>query len=211
MKTRGFGILALVLALLGAQPTSADDFSLDAWRNADRRTVKQILALARGAFDGYILRREAPPLPGTLPPLLRQRAGVFVSAMRHGAPRCCMGTLYPTEPDAAHEILAAALAATGHDRRFPPIRPDERKGLTLIVSIVGRPRPLASDVLSTLDPAREGLAVKFAGRFGVVLSHETDRVDRMLAWGRIRAGAHPGDSIELFRIDVVRFVEEQTL
>src|SRR5579862_171028 len=108
MKVRGFWILALGLLLCSARRVSADDLSLDAWRNLDRQTVQQILMLARGAFDGYILRHEAPPLPSTLPPLLRQRAGVFVSAMRHGAPRCCMGTLYPTEPDAAHEILAAA-------------------------------------------------------------------------------------------------------
>ncbi|HZT41991.1 MAG TPA: AMMECR1 domain-containing protein [Chthonomonadaceae bacterium] len=210
MKARGFWILALVMTLLSVRRASADDLSLDAWRNPDRQTVQQILALARGAFDGYILRREAPPLPTSLPPLLRQRVGVFVSAMRHGAPRCCMGTLYPTEPDAAHEILAAAMAAAGHDRRFPPIRPGERKGLILIVSIVGRPRPISPGALSTLDPTREGLVVKTGGRYGVVLSGETDRLDRMLAWGRIRAGAHPGDSVALFRIDVVRFVESQT-
>lgn len=210
MKARGFWILALGLLLSCARRVSADDLSLDAWRNLDRQTVQHILTLARGAFDGYILRHEAPPLPSTLLPLLRQRVGVFVSAMRHGAPRCCMGTLYPTEPDAAHEILTAAIAAAGHDRRFPPIRPDERKGLILIVSIVGRPRPISPDALSTLDPTREGLAVKKGGRFGVVLSGETDRVDRMLAWGRIRAGAHPGDAVALFRIDVVRFVETQT-
>src|SRR5438477_196986 len=103
MRERVFSILAMALALMRAQGASADDLSLDAWRNPDQRTVQQIL-----------------------------------------------------------------------------------------------------------DPAREGLAVKRGERIGVVLSNETDRIDRMLAWGRIRAGAQPGEAVELFRIDVVRFVEAQT-
>jgi hypothetical protein len=30
----------------------------------------------------------------------------------------------------------------------------------------------------------------------------------MLTWGRIRAGAHDGVAVELFRLPVVRFVEK---
>ena len=104
-----------------------------------------MLVLARRAFDAYAQRREVIDPPHPLPALLRRPAAVFVSAMRpDGSPRCCMGSLYPTQPDAAEEIIASAVAAAGHDRRFPPLRPAELSCLTLIVSFVSRPRPITA-------------------------------------------------------------------
>jgi AMMECR1 domain-containing protein len=147
--------------------------------------------------------------PDSLPPLLRRRAAVFVSAMRNGAPRACMGTLYPAEPDAAHEIIASAVAAAGRDHRFPPVKPSELSGLTLIVSIVEPPHPIAEAEIASLDPTREGLAARYNGRFGVVLSRETTRTDRMTAWARTRAGAPAGRRVGYFRLRDVRFVENE--
>ncbi len=184
------------------------DVSLDRWRNADAQTQRAILSLARRAFDAYATRREViDPDRSGLPPLMKQRAGVFVSAMRNGAPRCCMGTIYPTESNAAKEIISNAVAAAGRDKRFPPVKPDELKHLILIVSIVGKPHPITADELSSLDPTRDGLMVKSGDKYGVVLSGETNQVERMVQWGRIRAGVSETAIVELFRLDVVRFVE----
>ncbi|HLJ57529.1 MAG TPA: AMMECR1 domain-containing protein [Chthonomonadaceae bacterium] len=193
----------------GPAPAGARDAELDSWRAADDTTVSAALALGRRAFDAYAERREVIDPPDNLPPLLRRRAAVFVSAMRDGAPRACMGTLTPAEPDAAHEIVASAVAAAGRDRRFPPVKPAELRGLTLIVSIVGSSRPIAAAEIPSLDPTREGLAARYAGRFGVVLSRETTRTDRMIAWARIRAGAPTGRHVDYFRLQDVRFVENE--
>lgn len=202
-------LLTLTLVTLWLiAPANPDNLSLDRWRNADAQTQAFILSLARRAFDAYALRREViDPDRSGLPPLLKQRAGVFVSAMRNGAPRCCMGTIYPTESNAAKEIIANAVAAAGRDRRFPPVKADELKHLILIVSIVGKPRPITADELSSLDPTRDGLMVKSGDKYGVVLSGETNDVERMVKWGRIRAGVSETATVELFRLDVVRFVE----
>jgi hypothetical protein len=202
----GVAALAAVLSLSFAQ---TEDVSVARWRGADAATQSAVLALARRAFDAYATRREVIDPPASLPPLLRTRAGVFVSAMRHGAPRCCMGTLYPMEASAAQEIVASAVAAAGRDRRFPPVRPGELRGLTLIVSIVGKPRPITPEAVAALDPVRDGLAVRAGSGYGVVLSGETTQVARMVQWGRIRAGAGPNDPVELFRLDVVRFLEKK--
>jgi AMMECR1 domain-containing protein len=192
-----------------AMAVRADDLAVDRWRRADARTQALVLSLARRAFDAYALRREVMDPPRTLPPLLRERAAVFVSAMRRGAPRCCMGTLYPAEANAAREVITNAVAAAGRDRRFPPVKPEELRGLILIVSIVGRPRPIAASELEHLDPARDGLAVKSGDKWGVTLSGETNHVERMVKWARIRAGASEHDPVELFRLEVVRFVEKR--
>ena len=184
---------------------------VDAWRAASPQDGAVALKLARRAFDTYSRSRDVIDPPASLPKLFRQRVGVFVSTMIHGAPRTCMGTLYPTEPDAAREIINSAVLSAGRDRRFPMVKPAELKGLTLIVSIVGQPHPMADADLASMDPARDGLAVRCGDRYGVVLNGETTLVDRMVKWGRIRAGAGPASSVEYFKLDVVRFMEKQPL
>jgi AMMECR1 domain-containing protein len=183
------------------------DEILDKWRSADPGTARYTLWLARRAFDAYARRRERIDAPASHPALLDRPIGVFVSAMRHGAPRCCMGTLYPLQDRACDEIVANAAAAAGNDRRFSPVRPDELAGLTLIVSLVGRPRPITEAQAALLDPVRDGLAARYRESFGVVLSGETGIRSRMLAWARIRACAPPGAQVSLYRLEVARFME----
>ncbi len=199
----------LLLLLLAALPrTAGAQATVDDPRWVDPAARLAMLALARRAFDAYALRREVLDPPRPLPVPLRAPAAVFVSAMRpDGSPRCCMGSLYPTQPDAAEEIIAAAVAAAGHDRRFPPLRRAELSRLTLIVSFVARPRPITAEQAARLDPVREGLAVQNGDRWGVVLSGETARRENLPRWGRIRAGAGPTDLVQWFAIRDVRMKE----
>jgi len=204
------GRIGLILAVaLMAAPVCGEDATVGAWRRADAETRAFALRLARRAFDTYISSREVIAAPKRLPPLLQRRAAVFVSAMVRGAPRCCMGTLRPTEPTAAAEIISSACAAGGGDRRFPPIRGSERRGLVLIVSVVGSPQAIAPERLRELDPARDGLAVSCRGRVGVTLSGEARDVETMIRWARIRAGADPREPVECSQLDVVRLVEDR--
>jgi AMMECR1 domain-containing protein len=200
-------------AMLGCLTSPTGTASLPAvsghWRLSDPPAQRYILALARRAFDAYATSRRIIDPPSPVPAFLRRRSGVFISTMRRGAPRTCMGTLYPTQPNLAAEIIENAAASAGRDHRFPPVRPAELPRLDLIVSIVGPPRPISEAEARTLDPARDGLVVKCGDRFGVVLSGETPHPENLLAWGRIRAGAAPSAFVELFRIDDLRFMESQ--
>jgi len=196
------------LLALCCRPAAADPV-LDRWRTASPSVQRAALHLARTAFDTYVRDRRIIDCPATLPPELRLRAGVFVSTMAaDGAPRCCMGTLSPMEPDIAHEVIANAVAAAGRDRRFKPIRPADLSRLRLIVSVVGRPEPISS--ADGLDPVRDGLIARYGDRDGVVLSGETPHRDLMLRWARIRAGAPASASVSLFRLDDVRMMEPVT-
>lgn len=196
-----------ILLMAGLLPARAQDPGFDLWRQADAATQRAALSLARRAFDAYALRRETIAVPPGLPPCFSARAAVFVSAMVQGAPRCCMGTLYPTQPTAAEEIINSAVAAAGRDHRFAPIKRSELGRLRLIVSLLSPPHPLGRSQLSTLDPTRDGLVVQNGDRSGVVLSGETARVSTMLAWGRTRAGASASAPVRLFCLRSVRFVE----
>ncbi len=163
------------------------------------------LCLARRAFDAYCLQRHSLPVPSDLPPALRLRSGVFVSAMADGAPRCCMGTLYPTQPTLAHEIVAAARAAAAADLRFPPIRPDELPRLRLIVSIVAPPEAVLDPW--SLDPLVDGVAVRSAMGTGVSLPGESPHLSRLIDWARVRSRAEAGEPVSYFRVRAVRIVE----
>ena len=208
---RSFVMLPLLLLAALPPPASAQAPAGDA-RWADPAAQKAALTLARRAFDAYALRRETLDPPRPLPSCFREPAAVFVSAMRaDGSPRCCMGSLYPTQPDAAEEIIASAVAAAGHDRRFAALKPAELSRLTLIVSFVARPRPISADEAGRLDPVREGLAVQNGDRWGVVLSGETARRENLPRWGRIRAGAGPNDPVQWFAIRDVRMKESAKL
>jgi len=163
------------------------------------------LSLARRAFDTYTLQRERIPTPEGLPELLRKRSGVFVSAVRGGAPRCCMGSLYPTQANLADDIIAAAVAAAGLDARRAPVEPDELHELQLIVSIVAPPESITDP--RGIDPVKEGIAARGAQRTGVVLPGETPHLDLAIQWARIRAGIGPTDRVDYFRLRAFRIAE----
>jgi AMMECR1 domain-containing protein len=204
--------LSLALLLI-AMPLAADGYpsvSVHAELN-DPDAQRYTLALARRAFDTYTLTRKIIDTPSPIPDFLKERSGVFVSTMRWGAPRTCMGTLYPEQADLADEIIENAAASAGRDRRFPPVRPGELKELNLIVSVVGEPHPISESQAVELDPVTEGLAVKCGDRYGVVLSGETSDPAKMIAWGKTRAGAKPGDSVSYSEIHDLRFMESEYL
>ncbi len=202
---RSFTLMLILCFAIFARPAHAQAGDTR-WNNPAARQAA--LSLARRAFDTYALRREVLDPPRPLPALFQRPAAVFVSTMRpDGSPRCCMGSLYPTQPNAAEEIIACAVAAAGHDRRFAPLRPAELPHLVLIVSFVDRPRPITAAEAGRLDPVTEGLAVQNAGRWGVVLSGETARRENLPLWGRTRAGAGPNAPVQYFRIHDVRMKE----
>ena len=163
------------------------------------------LQLARRAFDTYCLTRTPITIPSDLPPLLQQRAGVFVSGQVDGAPRCCMGLLRPRGRNLAADIISAAIAAAAHDERFAPLQPKELSHLRLIVSVLDPPQAIADP--AGLDPLTDGLAVRSSCRTGVVLPGETGLTDRFVSWALTRAAARAGEPVQYFRLQAIRYIE----
>ena len=198
-------ILVLVGALLVSQSlyaqTVAERFA------ADPDAAQAALNLARTTIDARVLRDERLTALTDLPPLLHERAAVFVSAMLGDAPRCCMGVLHPTRATVAEQIVEAARAAAGMDLRFPPITPEELPKLRVIVSVLEPPEPIMS--AAGLDPACEGLAVRGARGWGVVLPRETPRAELIEPWARIRAGVSPDEPVDYYRVRAFRIVEPE--
>ena len=194
---------SLAAMTLLVPPALADD--LLTRFEGDPAAAQAMLDLAREAFDGWVLRHERLTPPDGLPALLGERSGVFVSAILGDAPRCCMGSVYPTRPTIAAEVAHAARMTAGLDLRFPPITPAELPRLRLIVSVIAPPEPIASP--AGLDPLVEGLAVRGPRRWGVVLPAETPRAELMEPWARTRAGVGESDRVDYYRVRAFRILE----
>lgn len=197
--------LPAMLLFIFSLPCRASQLT-EAFAKDTRGQGMAAVALARQALEYSVRTHEPLPMPKDLPPLLRKRGAVFVSAMMdNGSPRCCMGTLTPQMPTLAEEIINNACLAAVADKRFKPLKPAELKSLRVIVSIIGDCTPLNDP--STLDPLRDGLAVRGPRETGVVLPGETKKTDTMLAWGRIRARLGADDPAECFRLEAIRYME----
>jgi AmmeMemoRadiSam system protein A len=166
------------------------------------------LGLARQAVEHYVGSGRLVDPPADLPPVLRERSGTFVTLRALGKLRGCIGTLAPTRPDIAREIIACAVAAARHDPRFPPVRLDELARLAYEVDLVGSLQPVEGP--HALDPRLYGVLVEADTRRGVLLPDldGVDTAEQQIAIARRKAGLAPDAPVQLYRFAVRRFVEE---
>lgn len=140
-----------------------------------------------------------------LTPDLKKQAGVFVSLKINDQLRGCIGTILPTQSDAAEEIIHNVVSAATEDPRFPKVSLSEVPMLEVSVDILGSPEKIGS--ISELDPKRFGVIVR-RGRLSGLLLPDLDGVDTVEEQVEIacrKAGIHYGEPIEMYRFEVVRY------
>ena len=150
---------------------------------------------------GKVLPAFNEPVPAEL----KQPAGVFVSLKKQGQLRGCIGTILPTQSDAATEIIRNAVNAATADPRFPRVQPQELVELEISVDILTPPEPIESS--AELDPRRYGVIVRRGSRSGLLLP-DLDGVDTVADQVDIacrKAGIHPGEPLEMYRFEVIRY------
>jgi uncharacterized protein (TIGR00296 family) len=127
------------------------------------------LSLARHALEAAV-RNERFSLP-SLPPVFREKRGVFVTLTERGELRGCIGLPYPVMP-LGEAILEAAASAALQDPRFPPVEPDEIPEIRVEVTVLSVPAPLTGppgDRESCVQVGTHGLIVQGHGRSGLLL------------------------------------------
>lgn len=161
--------------------------------------------LALAAIRAYLTRREVLSVPADTPEeLLGNRAGVFVSLKKRGQLRGCIGTIEPSQPTVADEIIANAISAAVHDPRFPPVREDELDDLDCSVDVLA---PAEECMIEDLDPVRYGVIVESGARRGLLLPdlEGVDTVEEQVGIARRKAFIDPYDPIKLYRFEVIRY------
>lgn len=171
---------------------------------ACREGADPVVALARASVEAFVATGSAFEVPGDLPPgLLDRRAGAFVSLHEHGELRGCIGTIGPTQPDLAHEIVRNGILAATEDPRFPPVACDELDYLDYSVDVLDEPEPVFD--VSDLDAREYGVIVTKGWRRGLLLPNldGVETVEQQIAIAKRKAGIgrdEGGVLLERFRV-----------
>lgn len=161
--------------------------------------------LARGSLEHYLRTGEIMSIPDPLPEGMEKSAGVFVSLKKYGQLRGCIGTFEPVRDNIATEIIYNAVAAGVEDPRFWPVELDEIPEIDFSVDVLTPPEPV--DSRDELDPMRYGVIVKSGRRTGLLLPdlEGVDTVEQQISIAGQKAGISPGEHIEIFRFEVIRY------
>ncbi|MEW5947155.1 MAG: AmmeMemoRadiSam system protein B [bacterium] len=103
---------------------------------------KELLLIARESLENYVRTGEKRKFP-TGDEGLKAMRGMFVTLNKHGRLRGCMGHFeqdVPLNELAAHQVIVSAT----RDPRFTPVRPDELEDITIEISVLSSPEPVAS-------------------------------------------------------------------
>ncbi|MDP2864455.1 MAG: AMMECR1 domain-containing protein [bacterium] len=112
--------------------------------------MDQYILLAKSAIEIYIKEGKIISPPEDLPgEFLTRMAGTFVTIMKGGELRGCIGTYLPTKINIAQEIIHNAVAAATEDYRFDPIQKTELPYLSYTVYILSYP-----ELVMEVDPAK---------------------------------------------------------
>ncbi len=130
---------------------------------------RQLLALARAALTDHLRHRRVPE-PADLglaaSSRLQQPRGVFVTLRRDGELRGCIGDIFPRRPlDRA--VIANAIHAGVDDPRFTPVTEDECPALTIEISVLTPPVPVAGP--EAIRAGTDGVVLRKQGRTAVFL------------------------------------------
>lgn len=188
-------------------PPAVPDAGPDRFTSAQRASL---LGLARRAIGAALSGGRRPDSGDD--PALKARRPVFVSLYRGGALRGCLGCLearFPLDEAVARLAVAAAL----EDPRFPPLTRPELARVTLEISVLTTPRPVAGP--GEIVIPGDGVIVRRGDRQGVFLP----QVAVETGWDRaafldalcvqkagLPAGAwrDPDTALHVFRVTVLR-------
>ena len=165
----------------------------------------EYVKLARLSLETYVKTGKRAKLPDGLPDdMLNNRAGVFVSLKKNGRLRGCIGTIEPTAPSIAEEILRNAISAGTGDPRFDVVTQDELDELVYSVDVLGEAEP--APTMDDLDVKRYGVIVTKGHKRGLLLPNleGVNTPEEQVNIALQKAGILRNDKYTMERFEVVR-------
>ena len=129
----------------------------------------ELLKLARFSLDFAVINKRVPTLEEagvTLRPGMKQMMGGFVTLNMAGDLRGCIGEITPRR-EIWKVVREQALNAALNDYRFEPVTTAETKKITIEISALTPPVPVAS--YTNIVIGRHGMVLTKAGRSAVFL------------------------------------------
>ncbi len=130
---------------------------------AERERGHILLGLARASLEAALGRGTFDPRQAAGAAWLRAPGATFVTLMKNGELRGCVGSIRAYRP-LGEDVAANARAAALRDTRFPPVRPAELPRLSIEVSLLSPPvaLPAASEAeaIARLRPSVDGVVLE---------------------------------------------------
>jgi AmmeMemoRadiSam system protein B/AmmeMemoRadiSam system protein A len=147
---------------------------------------------------------------------LHEVGATFVTLMRHGKLRGCIGTLQAHRKLLA-DIKANAKAAAFLDPRFEPLTATELRTTRIEVSLLTAPEPIGfgsqEEAIALLRPSIDGVILEYGEKRGTFLPQVWEQLPdarTFFAHLKQKAGLHPdfwAEGVRLSRYTVVKWVE----
>jgi AmmeMemoRadiSam system protein A len=178
---------------------------------------KQLLALARKSLVYFLQKRRAPEVSDlnvTVSDAMKLQRAAFVTLKENSQLRGCIGDIFPRQP-LYKSVISNAINAGVNDWRFSPVTETECNNITIEISALTPPAPIASP--NEIRIGIDGVVLRKNGLSAVFLSQVAPEqgwdVNQMLTELSLKAGL-PGDawkegaSFLVFQADVFGENEE---
>jgi len=126
---------------------------------------KEILQIARQTIESYVRGRKVPKVTPKSA-IFKEKRGVFVTLMKHGKLRGCIGRFDP-DKDFLVILQKMAVASATQDDRFPPVTAGELKDIEIEVSILSPLKKIGS--LDEFVVGEHGIYMKKGSRASTFL------------------------------------------
>ncbi|MCL1802193.1 MAG: AmmeMemoRadiSam system protein A [Eubacteriaceae bacterium] len=203
----GVGYLTASIRSVGMRDSLLADIVSDyeSRLEATRSSEDAYVRLARMNVENFVLYGEPAVLPERLPPeMAEEQAGVFVSIYKNGELRGCIGTIYPTCPSIAEEIIQNSISSCSKDSRFDPVEHSELDELVYSVDVLSTPEPVSE--MSVLNAKKYGIIVSSGSRRGLLLPNLSgvDTVKEQISIALRKGGISQSEPYLIERFEVVR-------
>lgn len=178
---------------------------------------KQLLVLARKSLVYFLHNRKTPDVSElniTVSDAMKRQRAAFVTLEENSRLRGCIGDIFPRQP-LYKAVISNAINAGVHDSRFLPVTEAECGKITIEISALTAPKPIASP--DEIRIGVDGVVLKKNGYGAVFLPQVAPEqgwdVNQMLTQLSLKAGLPPdawkeGASFLVFQADVFSEDEE---
>lgn len=167
-KSKVVGYASIVF--YGAEEKYENEAELNFDKSAfSKEEQNALLEIARSSIQTYLNSQQVPKI--TIPENLNKlnaKQGTFVTLHKSGELRGCIGQILPSEEPLWMVVQKMAIAAATKDKRFPPIKPEELKNITVEISVLSVPKKVTNPE-EEIKLGKHGVIVQQGQNSGVFL------------------------------------------
>lgn len=151
-------------------------FTLFKTKRLSQGEKKTLLRLARETISAK-LNNEDLQIPAIIEKRLNQRTGVFVTLLKKGKLRGCIGYMQTDKP-LYQSVQELAEAAAFHDPRFQPLKREELPDIQIEMSVLSGFEKISN--IKRIKTRHHGILVRHGDYQGILLPQVAEKYN----WGR---------------------------